>query len=128
MNEVYTGRHASSCVFTSRPAQPYSRNSHKLNPIEREALRNELNAGVLLKQDVDLHDEINLALNVKLDTTFTLLTRNYRSFPELQLELERKKFQASCRHYVNERKDIKSKHNFLYVVVFILKPRIKIKA
>jgi hypothetical protein len=44
-----------------------------------EALRNEFNAGVLYKQDVDLHDdEINLELNGKLDTPFTLPRRNYR--------------------------------------------------
>jgi hypothetical protein len=99
---VYTGRHAFSCVFTSRPAQPNSWNSHKLIPIEREALRNELNAGVLFKQDVELHNEINLGLTVKLDTPFTLLTRNYSSVRELQLELERMKFRPSYRQDVNE--------------------------
>jgi hypothetical protein len=62
--------------------QPYG------NPYRKGTLRNELNAGVLFKQDVDLHDEINLGLNVTLDTPFTLLTRNYRSAPELHLELK----------------------------------------
>lgn len=57
----------------------------------------------MFKKDVDLHyDEINLRLNVKLDTPFTLLARNYRSAPELQLELERKKYRPSYRQCVNE--------------------------
>ena len=56
----------------------------------------------MFKQDVDLHDEINLGLNVKLDTPFKLLTRNYKSVPELHLELERKTFRQSYRHDVNE--------------------------
>ena len=49
-----------------------------------------------------MNDEINLGLNVKLDKPFTLLTRNYRSVPELQLELERKKFRPFYRQDVNE--------------------------
>ena len=51
------GRHASSCVITNRPAQPKSKNSNNLNSIEREALRNEFNAGVIFKQDADIDDD-----------------------------------------------------------------------
>jgi len=57
----------------------------------------------LFKQDVDLHeDEINHRLNVKLDTHFTLLTRNYKVVPELRLELERKNYRPSYRQCVNK--------------------------
>ena len=56
-----TGRHASSCVITSRPAQPNTKSSNQLSPVEREVLINKFNVGIFFKHDLDIaDDEINL--------------------------------------------------------------------